>query len=72
MARAQDRGALQAAALFELSCVRFAGHPDLLRGWIAAHHLPQISQAQAPVFSAGHPALGSKDGGACRVLVEHG
>jgi hypothetical protein len=83
-ALADDRGALQAAALFQQSCVRFAGHPDLLRGWIGTHALPRLPAEQSGTFSGGHPAqsfgagtadgpmvLVSEDSGACRVVVEH-
>jgi hypothetical protein len=83
-AHAQDRGANQAAALFQQSCVRFTGRSDLLRDWVKAHGLPQASPDLAAHFSGGRPALmfgaGTADGkmalvseddGSCRVVVEH-
>lgn len=84
-AYAQDRGALQAASLFQQSCIRFTGRTDLLREWIRTHGLSSVPSEQAKVFAGGHPslvfgastpdgkmALVSENNGACRVVVEQG
>jgi hypothetical protein len=84
-AQAEDRGALQAAALFEQACVAYAGQTDALRIWVNARHLPVLAHDTAMIFSQGHPAISyvastsdgqmvlvSQDDGACRVVVKTG
>ena len=71
----------QLVGLFVQACVRFAGDPQALRAWIAAHNLPAVPAAQAVPFLSvgpgeafgastlsGKHALNSYDSGACEVI----
>ena len=83
---APDPDVGQVAGLFLQSCLRFAGDPAALRSWIAAHQLPQVPEAQAPLFlgsigtgqvfgastASGKHALVSYDSGACQVIAMAG
>jgi len=69
--------------LFMQSCVRFAGHPDALRGWAKTHNLVQLPEQARRGFmhgasgvafdastAAGKLVLISDDGGGCLVVAE--
>jgi hypothetical protein len=81
----KDPAALQAVALFQRSCLPFAGMPRDLRSWAMGHNLPPVAPDSAEPLLGGEPGVAfyakapavrmmliSNDTGACRVVMQEG
>jgi hypothetical protein len=81
----QDKTALQALALFQHTCLPYAGMAGDLRMLAASKQMVPVPAATAAAFLGGEPGMAfwantpdvkmvlvSNDSGACRIIMDHG
>jgi hypothetical protein len=80
---AQDHDSIQAAAIFQQTCILYTGHPAPIRRWAQAHGLTAMTPEKSKGFAQRNDAVafglsvgGSKmalvsvDDGACKLVIQ--